>query len=175
MSSRPSGFRLGAEAALLLALGLSPACAVGEGASASTSACNSLSYSARGPARADYLPCAKEMMTVLEELDAKSVAAFQGDKGARSEGQQALRKLNALLRAAGDRKLLDRWGDPALTDFNVDVNNAVTRYRVFYMLPILPEPHPFAAKTRKAASDELQGGTRNYQEARSSYRRIGGR
>lgn len=160
---------------LLLALGLSPACTVGHGDAGLTSACSRLSYGERGPSRAEYLPCAREIVAELEIVDDRSRKAFKGDQEARHQGRAALRRVNALIRDAGGRKLLERWQDAALTDFNVDVNNAVTKYGAFHMLPILSEPHPFAAKSRQAASSELDGGIRNIQEVRSDYRRIGGR
>ena len=169
------GFRRQTEAFFLYGLTailLSSGCAVGHGASTSASACSRLEYGDGGPSRTAYRPCAAEMVAALEILETKSQAAIRGDQGARQEGREALARTNRLMRDAGGRRLLERWQDTALTDFNVDVNNAVTRYGAFYMLPILEEPHPFAAKSREAAAEELRGGTRNYGEVLSSYRRI---
>ena len=168
------GFRRTLEAALALAAGLLfSACAVGHGES-SASACSRLSYDTAGPTRAEYLPCAGEIVAALEIVENKSQVAIKGDQDARQDGREALRKVNTLMRDAGGRKLLERWRDSALTDFNVDVNNAATKYGAFYLLPVLREPHPFAAKSREAARDELRGGTRNFHEVLTDYRRIGG-
>ncbi len=74
------------------------------------------------------------------------------------------------MRAAGGRNLLERWSDRALTDLNVSISNAVTKYEAFYMVRVTEDQ--FAAQTRAAAAAELQGASRRYEEARSSYRRL---
>jgi hypothetical protein len=154
---------------LLIVGGLAMAC--GDSVAAS-SACKSLTYGDQGVARQDYLPCAAEMMAVMDDLDRQTHAAFNGDARARADGQASLRKLRGLMQAAGGRQLLERWNDRALTDLNVDINNAVTHYQAFYMVRIIDEPDPRAATTRRAAEAELQGAARRYNEARSSFRRI---
>jgi hypothetical protein len=139
---------------------------------AETSACKNLNYADGGVARKDYLPCAGEMIAVLDELDAQSKSALRGDQKARLEGEATLGKLQALMQAAGGRNLLERWKDKALTDLNVDIHNAATKYGAFYMIRISDPPHPYAAKTREAAEAELTGATRRYEEARSLYRQL---
>jgi len=81
-------------------------------------------------------------------------------------------RVNALMKAAGGRNLLERWQDRALTDLNVRINNAVTHYEAFYMVRILDEPNQFAAQSREAAAAELDGAARRHEEARSLYRRL---
>ena len=169
------GFRRWTEAVVLYGITaslLSSGCAVGYGDSTSASACSRLDYRDSGPSRAAYRSCAAEMVATLEIVETKSQAAVRGDQQARQEGREALARTNRLMRDAGGRRLLERWQDSALTDFNVDVNNAVTKYGAFYMLPILKKPHPFADKSLEAATEELRGGTRNYREVLSSYQRI---
>jgi hypothetical protein len=139
---------------------------------ADTSACRNLVYKETGLSRKEYLPCAGEMIAALDELAPQSQAAWRGDQKARSNGHATLRRLLGLMKAAGGRNLLERWGDTALTDLNVDIHNAVTKYQAFYMVRILDPPHPYAAKTREAAESELSGATRRYEEARSLYRRL---
>lgn len=139
---------------------------------AASSACRSLSYSDQGVARQDYLPCAAEMMAVMDDLETQTHAAFKGDAQARADGQASLRKLRGLMQAAGGRKLLERWNDRRLTDLNVDINNALTHYQAFYMVRIIDEPDPRAATTRQAAEAELKGAERRYLEASMSYRRL---
>ena len=111
-------------------------------------------------------------MATLERVDAVTMRALEGDSQKRTEGRAALRQVVALMNAAGGRSLLDRWNDRALTSLNVDIHNAVSHYDAFYLLPIKKEPHPFAAKTRAAASAEALGGRRNYQSALITYRRL---
>jgi hypothetical protein len=155
--------------ATILVLALCSACAESVPAS---SACRNLVYKESGLSRAEYLPCAGEMMSALDDVAAQSKIAFDGDPAARSKGQASLRRVKALMGAAGGRNLLERWRDSRLTDLNLDISNAVTHYDAFYMVRVLEEPHQFAAKTREAAHDELRGGMQSYSEARSAYRRL---
>jgi hypothetical protein len=137
-----------------------------------SSACRNLVYKDQGLTRKEYLPCAGEMMAVLDELEPRTRAAFRGDSKARADGEASLHRLQSLMRVAGGRNLLERWNDRSLTDLNVDINNAVTHYQAFYMVRILAESHPYAAQSRTAAEAELTGASRRYEEARSLYRRL---
>lgn len=157
------------------ALAVTFACGVRADSVPETSACRDLKYSKGGPARAAYLPCAGEIMATLEQVERHAQAALKGDREARGEGRAAVRRVTALMKSAGGLDLLDRWNDRVLTDLNLDIHNAVTHYDTFYMMPLKEEPHPFAAKMREAAGAEMQGGRRNYLEARVQYRRLGGR
>jgi hypothetical protein len=136
----------------------------------SDSACRNLTYKEQGLSRSEYLPCAGEIVTALDELAQQSQAASRGDQEARSNGRVALRRVNALIDAAGGRNLLERWDDRALTDLNVKISNAVTHYEAFYMVRVTEEQ--FAAQTREAAAVELRAASQRYGEARSSYRRL---
>jgi len=138
----------------------------------SDSRCRNLVYKDQGLSRAEYLPCAGEIVAALDELGPQSNAALKGDREARSHGQATLSRVNALMKAAGGRNLLERWDDRALTDLNVRISNAVTSYEAFYMVRVLEEPNQFAAQTRDAAASELRNATRNHQEARTYYRRL---
>lgn len=164
-----SGRRAWTLAPLCLFASLAAGCAE---AVADSSACRNLVYKDGGLTRKEYLPCAGEMIALLDDLGPQSQAALRGDDNARSEGRATLRKLQALVKAAGGRNLLERWKDKALTDLNVDISNAVMKYEAFYMLPIEQPPHPYAAKTREAAEAELSGATRRHEEARSLYRQL---
>lgn len=155
--------------ATLLLLTLSSACSEGVPAS---SACRNLVYKEEGLSRTEYLPCATEMMTALDEVAAHTKSAASGDEHARSDGQDALARLRALMNAAGGRNLLERWRDTRLTALNLDISNAVTSYTAFYMVRVLDEPSPYAAQSRKAADDEFRHATQSYADARSAYRRI---
>jgi hypothetical protein len=136
------------------------------------SKCRNLVYKDGGLTRAEYLPCAGEIVATLDVVDQSTSKALGGDGQARSEGQAALGRARGLMRAAGGRNLLERWPDQALTDMNVSISNAVTHYEAFYMLRVLDEPHPYAAKSKEAAEAEYRGATRRYEEARRAYRRL---
>lgn len=136
------------------------------------SGCLNLVYKEQGLSRSEYLPCAGEMVAALDEVAQQSQAAARGDRQARSDGQAALARVNALMSAAGGRNLLERWQDRSLTDLNLKISNAVTHYQAFYMVRVLDEPHQFAAQSREAAAAELRAAARRYDEARSHYRRL---
>jgi hypothetical protein len=137
---------------------------------ADSSACRTLEYKNGSVARAQYLPCAAEMIAALDDLDRYSKAALGGDAQARSQGQASLRQVMALMSAAGGRQLLERWDDRALTDLNVDISNAVTKYQAFYMVRIVDGQ--FSTQSRSAAEAEYQGANRRYEEARRQFRRL---
>lgn len=138
----------------------------------SDSACGKLVYTDGGVARAEFLPCAGEMIAALDELAPQATAALGGDAQARSAGQATLRRVHALRQAAGGRKLLDRWSDRPLTDLNLHISNAVTKYDAFYMVRILDATSPYAAQSRQAAESELTGAKSAYDDARGLYRRL---
>ena len=140
----------------------------------SDSGCRNLVYKEQGLSRAAYLPCAGEIVAAMDELGRQSEAAYRGDRQARSDGRATLARVNALMKAAGGRNLLERWQDRALTNLNVTISNAVTHYEAFYMVRIVEEPNQFAAQTRAAAQAELSAAVRRHQEARSYYRRMQG-
>jgi hypothetical protein len=136
------------------------------------SACTKLVYTNAGVARADYMPCAGEIMAALDELAPQADAAMRGDRQARSDGEATLRRVHALMKAAGGRNLLERWSDATLTSMNVQISNTVTKYDAFYMIRILDDPNPYAAKSREAAQSELSGAQRAYADARRLYLRL---
>jgi hypothetical protein len=139
---------------------------------AESSACRKLEYKDGSVARAQYLPCAAEMIAVLDELERQTKAALDGDRQARSDGQASLRQVIALMNAAGGRQLLERWDDRSLTSLNVTINNAVTHYQAFYMVRILDDASEFAKKSRAAATAEYEGANRRYEEAARLFRRL---
>lgn len=134
--------------------------------------CRNLVYKEDGLSRGEYLPCAREMVGALDELARLSDLAARGDREARSQGQAMLRRVHALMQAAGGRNLLERWEDKALTDLNMRISNAVSHFEAFYMVRVLEEPDQLAAQTRLAAETELRGATRNSAEAIRYYRRL---
>lgn len=137
---------------------------------ADSSACRKLEYKNGSVERAQYLPCAAEMIAVLDDLDRQTRAAFDGDARARSEGQASVRQVMALMSAAGGLQLLERWDDRALTDLNLAISNAVTKYSAFYMVRIVDGQ--FAKESRAAAEAEYQGATRRYEQAKRLFRRL---
>ena len=134
--------------------------------------CRNLVYKETGLSRAEYLPCASEIVGGLDELARLSDLAVRGDRQARFDGQATLARVNALMASAGGRNLLERWDDRALTDLNVKIHNAVSHYEAFYMVRVLKDPDPFAAQTREAAESELRAATRRSSEAVRSFRQL---
>ena len=105
------------------------------------------------------------MVAILEQLDSQVPAALKGDRQARNLVQAQTQELRALMNAAGGRKLLERWRDSALTDFNMAVNNAITHYEAFCLVP-------YAAQAPQAARNEADAARRRGDEARRLYRRL---
>ena len=135
------------------------------------SRCRNLVYKEDGLSRSEYLPCAGEIVAALDELRGQSEAAARGDRRARADGETTLSRVNALMKAAGGRNLLELEDRP-LRSLNMRISNAVTSYTAFYMVRILEEPNQFAAQSRRAAAAELSAATRNHEEALGSYRRL---
>jgi hypothetical protein len=90
------------------------------------SKCRNLAYKEGGLSRAEYLPCAGEIVAALEVVDQNTSKALDGDGQARSEGQAALGRARGLMRAAGGRNLLERWQDQALTDMKCSTSHIHT-------------------------------------------------
>jgi hypothetical protein len=112
------------------------------------------------------------MVAVLEQLDSQVPAALKGDRQARSLVQAQVQELRALMNAAGGRKLLERWRDSGLTDFNMAVNNAITHYEAFSLVRIPDDTNPYAGQAREAARNEADAARRRGDEARRLYRRL---
>ena len=161
--------RFAALSLAVLALAVAAACT---DVVADSSACRNLEYKDGGVERAKYLPCVAEMIAALDELERQSKAALDGDAQARADGQATLRKAMALMSAAGGRQLLERWPDRTLTDLNVNISNALTRYQAFYMVRVLDDGEQFARESRLAATAEYQGASRRYDEAKRIFNRI---
>lgn len=139
---------------------------------ADSSACRNLEYTDGGVERAKYLPCAAEMIAALDDLERQTKAALDGDAQARSDGQATLRRGMRLMSAAGGLQLLERWPDRTLTELNLSISNALTKYQAFYMVRILDESSQFAKESRAAATAEYQGASRRYEQAKRIFNRI---
>src|SRR5262245_66417632 len=107
MRSQPGSTHGVAICSILLLL--SAGCADGV---SNDSKCRNLVYKEGGLSRTEYLPCAGEIVAALEVVDRTTGKALDGDGRARSDGQAALDRTRALMRAAGGRNLLERWQDP---------------------------------------------------------------
>ena len=122
---------------------------------ADTSACRKLEYKDGSVARAQYLPCAGEMIAALDDLERQTKAALGGDGQARSDGQATLRRVTALMKAAGGRAAARALGRPRAHQTSTsNISNAVTKYQAFYMVRILDDSNQFAKESRAAATAE---------------------
>jgi len=140
-----------------------------------TSACSNLEQKNGGVTRDEFLPCAAEMITALDELAPLTQAAMKSSKQARLDGEAALLVVMPMLSEAGGDRLLERSNDRDLSDLRAAIHNTVSQYRAFYALTIPPDYHPLAGKARQDAQWELDGATRHYESARSLYRHVQGR
>lgn len=139
-----------------------------------TSACSNLDQAA-GASGADFMPCAGEMLTALDQLVPLSQAALRGNKQSRLDGEAALRQLLPIVSEAGGDRLLVRSADRDLSDLRAEVHNAIVRYRHFYALSVPPDYHPMAARARQQAQWELDRAARHHESAHNLYRQMRGR
>ncbi len=98
-------------------------------------ACDGLVYKAEGLTRAEYLPCAGEMIGTLDRLRPDLESLVQGDKTARSKARDEYNELSRLIRSAGGRNLVERWEDENLNRLNGSIWNAYTSYGALLLYP----------------------------------------
>jgi len=167
-----SNVRVRARSAILrvavLAIPMTAACGA---LAAKPTACDGLVYKKGGLTRAEYLPCAGEMMATLDRVAPQIEKMLEGDASARSDASAGVRELRTLLNKAGGRNLLERWEDRALTSLNVDISNSVHHHEACMMVagqmfgraPLGDE------KFREAAKSECRAYRRSYAEASRAY------
>jgi len=99
------------------------------------SGCDNLVYKEEGLTRAEFLPCAAEMIATMDKLDSHMDAVLKGDKKARAEARAQYVELRNLLQKAGGRNLVEKWQDESLTRLNVRIWNAYTGYQAALLFP----------------------------------------
>jgi len=62
--------------------------------------CDNLVYKEEGLTRSAFLPCAAEMITIMDKLDAHMDAVLKGDKRARAEARMQYDELGVLIKKA---------------------------------------------------------------------------
>jgi hypothetical protein len=129
------------------------------------SACEGLVYKESGPWRSEYLPCANEMITKLEEMTPLLEATLKGDRKSRKKGVKTLRELDFLMTAAGGiHKMLGGWEDRALGNLNVYITNAYSHYDAFLMVTMIGSKSPAAKPEFEAGQAALEGAKRKYND-----------
>lgn len=118
---------------------------------ATKTSCDGLVYKAEGLTRAEYLPCAGEMIGALDRLRPDLEAVVQGDKGARSKARNEYDNFRSLLRSAGGRNLVERWADEDLNRLNLRIWNASTSYDA-----VLLYPNPTDLRAAEDSHDEAK-------------------
>ena len=126
----------------------------GKGNSARKSACDGLLYKDYGLTAEEYLPCAGEILSVMDELTPLIRAGLDGDKESRKKARRTYRQLRKLFKKAGGRNLLEGWEDQQLSDLNVSLFNAYIGYMGSIMAP---------------NEQDFQNAQRNLNEARMRY------
>jgi hypothetical protein len=132
-------------------------------------ACDGLDEKTVGVTRADYAPCAGEILVALDTLQRHlQRLILQQDSAAQSDGERALRHLRGLMREVDftadhwrelreGRPSLERWPDGAMRQFNVEIGVAAAQY-----MSALEGSNPA----------NLQEGSRRHSQARSAYGRF---
>jgi len=152
----------------VLAIPMTAACGA---FAAKPTACDGLVYKEGGLTRAEYLPCATEMMATLDRLAPQIEKMLDGDASARSDASVGVRELRTLLNKAGGRNMLERWDDRALTSLNINISNTfhcheacmMVAGQMFGRAPLGDE------KFREAAKSECRAYRRSYAEASRAY------
>lgn len=132
--------------------------------------CEGLAAKHVGITRADYAPCAGEMLAALEELQAAlRRVILQGDSTAQPNAKAAYKRLRRLERDAGFqadifRQLRDgegaeieRWPDGTMRAFNGHVSTAIAQYGSALGFP---------------NKGNLQEGARHHEWARQAYQQF---
>ena len=126
----------------------------GKRTSAQRSACDGLLYKEYGLTAEEYLPCAGEILSVMDELTPLIQAGLEGDKESRKKARQIFRQLRGLFKKAGGRNLLEGWEDQQLNNLNVSLYNAYIGYTSSILAP---------------NEQDFQNAQRNLNEARMLY------
>jgi hypothetical protein len=157
--------------AAVLAIPLTAACGA---FAANQTACDGLVYKEGGLTRAEYLPCAGEMMATLDRLAPQIDKMIDGDASARSDASAIVGELRTLLNKAGGRNLLERWNDRALTSLNVSISNAVGQHEACMMVAgqLFGRAPLGDEKNREPARSQCRAYRRAYEEASREYRRL---
>lgn len=174
---RPSVSNVGARArsailwVAVLAIPMTAACGA---LAAGPTACDDLVYKEGGLTRAEYLPCAGEMMAALDRLAPQIEKMLEGDASARSDANAGVGELRTLLTKAGGRNMLERWDDRALTSLNINISNTFHHHEACMMVagqmfgraPLGDE------KFREAARSECRAYRPAYADATRAYGRV---
>lgn len=119
------------------------------------SACDTLVQKESGLTREEYLPCAGEIIALMDKLKPLAVEAIaEGDRESRKTARRAYRKLRKLVKKAGGKNLLKEWQDHKLSDLNQAIWKAYTHYW---------------AVTRSPNDVDFQDAEWNHDEARRIY------
>jgi len=153
-----------------LSVPFSASCAALEGGK---TACDGLVYKEFGLTRAEYLPCAGEMIAALDRLGPQADAMLAGDKNARGEALDTLHELERLMKKAGGRRNMDSdWTDRGLTSLNRQIVNAYGPYwGCLTFGPQVAAIHANGTRAeRQSALDQCKGPARLAREASIAYR-----
>ena len=154
---------------LVLALPMTAGCEASK-----PTACDGLVYKDSGLTRAEYLPCAGEMIATLDRLAPQIENMLTGDEKARTAAQSTVRELRGLMKKAGWRDMLERWDDRALTSLNSDIWNAFNHHEACMMVAgqLFGRAPLGDEKMREPARSECSAYRSSYQDASRAYRRL---
>ena len=151
-----------------------PVAAACDAVAGKTTACDGLVYKDYGLKRAEYLPCAGEMMATLDRLAGEVENMVKGDENARSAARSNVGELRSLLKKAGWRDMLERWDDRALTSLNVDIWNAFNHHEACMMVAgqLFGRAPLGDEKMREPARSECRAYRTSYEDASRAFRRL---
>src|SRR5205085_7342657 len=115
-------------------------------------ACNHLVYEQGGLTRAQYLPCAHEMLATMDALDETLEPLLKGDQRALLRARGLYARLDDQIRGAGGRNLTEGWEDASLNRLNIKLWNAYTSYQGVMALPNRQD-----AESARGSKEEARG------------------
>jgi hypothetical protein len=147
---------------------LAVSCLSCDGSNSAPSACDGLAGKLVGITRADYAPCAGEILAALEELEQSlRRTILEEETAARPEAEAAHARLRHLMRevdfrgdllresrAASPAPTIERWPDGAMRRFNTDVGNAAAQ---------------LMSALRRPNQENLREGSRHHAQARRAH------
>ena len=166
--------------AVTIAVVIGALLAVGCGTHAQ-STCAGLGSGKDGPTREQYMPCAAEMMALLDRLATQAEAAASGDRQAESETAQIALDLERLMTQAGggQKMTILQWRNDRLRILNYRMFNAYGQYSTIPYVLNLAHKTPSSSKDRTFAAGihgqlaaNLSEGKRSYEDARQLYQQL---
>jgi len=134
-------------------------------------ACEGLTYSDHGIARAEYLPCVGAMLDAMAHLDSLTDKLVAGDEASRLDAVATYARLHRMMKdVGGENRLRKGWDDTELAG----LNDALVDAYQLYDFEFLGVAHPMKI-LRGTSAHNMQMAKKWAGYVRARYQAIGGR